>query len=263
MRPSTSDSPQNRPETLEGATLRYAPENELGVVFLFAQFARKHRLRIDKIRAGFPDCIAYQKGDSGEKRIRIEFEFRSRNFRTHVHRASDCDWIVCWEHNWPAVPKHIRVIELRREFGLGFNVWVQPVGVKYKGDIAKARGRVGGWSVPSRASVGDLLLFYHNAPEQCIKDIFIVASPVRYQEAGWKAGMDYMTDIKRVCQLGAPVFWDDLKRDRILQTASFVRSKMRSRPNVTEYWPYLYELITRRNPTITKQLAKYAPDRLT
>jgi hypothetical protein len=107
------------------------------------------------------------------------------------------------------------------------------------------------------------LLFYHNSPDRCIKDIFTVASPVKYKTAVWKPGMDYRADIKRVCQLAAPVFWDDLKRDRILQTAGFVRSQMRSRPNVTEYWPYLYELIIRRNPAIAARLAKFAPDMLT
>src|ERR1017187_7200790 len=122
----------DRPESLFEGPMNYAPENELGVVFLFAHLAKRWRLRIDEIRPGFPDCIAFQKAHSKEKRIRIEFEFKSQNFHTHGHDPSKCDWIVCWEHNWPSAPKHLNIIELRREFGLGFNVWVMPVGKEYQ-----------------------------------------------------------------------------------------------------------------------------------
>jgi hypothetical protein len=76
--------------------------------------------RVEKVRAGYPDCIAYSQG----KRIRIEFEYRSRNFRVHKHRLRACDWIVCWIHDWPEKPKNLRVVELRKEYGLVFNVWL-------------------------------------------------------------------------------------------------------------------------------------------
>lgn len=116
-----------RPEILEGASLQYAPENELGVVFLFPQLAKKLRIKVERIRPGFPDCIAYQKTAHGEKKIRIEFEFRSSSFKGHNHSRKGCDWIVCWEHDWPGVPESIRVVELKKYFGVGFNVWIQPV----------------------------------------------------------------------------------------------------------------------------------------
>ena len=89
---------ETRGEVLQGVSLHHAPTNELGVVFLFAELARKWRLRIDTIQAGFPDCIAYQKIRGREKKVRIEFEFKSRSFKAHQHDAKKCDWIVCWEH---------------------------------------------------------------------------------------------------------------------------------------------------------------------
>ena len=52
---------EKRPEVLEGAPLHYAPENELGVVFLFSHLAKKWRVKVEQIRAKYPDCIAYQK----------------------------------------------------------------------------------------------------------------------------------------------------------------------------------------------------------
>ncbi len=38
------------------------------------------------------------------ERVRIEFEYQSRNFHTHGHPVDGCDVIVCWEHNWPDLP---------------------------------------------------------------------------------------------------------------------------------------------------------------
>jgi len=45
------------------------------------------------------------------QRVRIEFEFESRNFRTHGHNPAECDVVVCWKHNWPECP--LEVLELR------------------------------------------------------------------------------------------------------------------------------------------------------
>lgn len=58
-----------RADIIEGAPLHYAPENELGVVFLFAHLAKRYRLIIDEIKAGFPDCIAYQKTQRASARF--------------------------------------------------------------------------------------------------------------------------------------------------------------------------------------------------
>jgi hypothetical protein len=39
-----------------------------------------------------------------------------------------------------------------------------------------------------------------------------------------------------------------------------VRGDLRGRLNVTEYWPYLYDLIARRNPSARRSLGKYSPE---
>jgi len=174
---------KERSEILEGAPLHYAPENELGVVFLFSAYAKKNRIRIEKIQPQFPDCIAYQKTGGGEKKIRIEFEFKSRNYKTHQHPVKGCDCIVCWEHNWPAVPENINVVELRREYGLGFNVWIQPTSGEYKKTISEIDSD-NRWTVSSLAHKNDLLLFYHTSPDKYIKDIFRLVGDVKYVKAG-------------------------------------------------------------------------------
>lgn len=243
-----------KPPRLENAPLEYAPENEHGVVFLFAALAKRWGLRVESVQAGFPDCIAYQRTGTGDKKKRIEFEFYSSNFSTHGHDPKGCDWIVCWEHDWHAVPTGIEVIELRREFGLGFNVWIQPVADPYKDELSDMNK--GEWSVPGRASAADLLLFYRTSPDMCIKDVFTMASKVE-PDNQWK----YVGQIRRVCSLDSPMFLEDMKRHRILQTAGFVRGNLRGRQRVTEFWPYLYDLIVRRNPSARKPLARFDPAR--
>jgi len=256
-----------RPETLAEGPLHYAPENELGVVFLFSHLAKRWRLRIDKIRSGFPDCIAFQKSHGKEKKIAIEFEFKSRNFQTHGHAAKQCDWIVCWEHNWPEVPARLNVVELRREFGMGFNVWIMPVKKEFQDDLDNyPRGE---WSVPGQAHKNDLLLFYFSGGDnKCIRSIYKCEERAYHvKNAAWKKGSkqwkkkgDHRAVIRRICKIKAPVFLEDLRRHRVLRTAGFVRGDMRTRLNATEYWPYLHELIARRNPLTKVLLKKFSPD---
>jgi len=257
----------HRPEMLENAPMQYAPRNELGVVFLFSHIARRLRLKIEQIRPQYPDCIAFQKTGNGEKEVRIEFEYKSRNFYAHQHKAKHCDWLVCWEHNWPGIPRRIRVVELRKFYGLGFNVWIQAVHSPYKEKLWEYRTIK--WSVPSLATKGDLILFYSTKPEACIQDIFRLTSSVRVEAAKWrkhvKAGkwtkkQDYFADGRRVCRLKSPIFLEDLRSDRVLRTANFVRGDMRVRANVSEYWPYLYDKIVRRNPAVASKLKRYSPD---
>lgn len=262
-----STTKDRRPFRLpDSAPLDYAPENELGVVFLFSCLARKkYGLRVAQVKAGFPDCIAYQ----GTKRIRIEFEFKSRNFRTHAHKHRNCDWIVCWEHNWPGAPKNLEVKELRRDFGLGFNVWFQPVSVvdehDYADDLAKVSSER--WSAPSLAIEGDLLLYYRTAKckglKSCVQDIFRVDSSVKYEKAGYKRGNDYFANIQRVCRLSAPIYFKDFLDNPVLRYASFVRGQMQGRPRASDYWPELYRMIVSRNRGLEPVLRKYGPQRLT
>jgi hypothetical protein len=253
-------SPKQRPARLpDGAPLDYSPDNEQGVVFLFSHLARsRFGLHVERVQAGFPDCIAYQDG----KRIRIEFEYRSRNFVVHRHEVSGCDWLVCWIHDWPGAPERLRVVELRGEFGLGFNVWFQPVAGEYAETLARIRSD-DLWSVPSQAMRGDLLLFYRTAPDSFVRDVFRVASPVRHVRAGWKPGHDYMAAIRRVCTLKAPLHLSELRDHRVVRHAGFVRGQMQGRYRASEYWPELYHMIVSRNPSTERVLRRFGPDRVT
>jgi hypothetical protein len=259
MKHRSPSAPEARPARLpDGAPLDYAPDNEQGVVYLFSSVARKaYGLRVERVQSGYPDCLAYRDG----KRVRIEFEYRSRNFALHRHDPAGCDWIVCWIHDWPAAPKHLRVVELRRLFGLGFSVWFQPVAGEYRARIA-ALDASERWSVPSQASEDDLLLFHRTAPDSFVRDVFRVAGPVAHVKAGWKPGLDWMAPIQRVCSLKAPLHFRELRENPVVGAAGFVRGAMRGRYKATEYWPELYRMIIARNPGLSKTLSRYGPHRL-
>jgi hypothetical protein len=109
---------------LNFGALHHAPVNEQGVVFLFGMLAEKLGFMVDALRSAFPDCEAKRRipirlgsksldDSAGWERVRIEFEYESRNFREHAHDPESCDLIICWSHNWEDCP--LEVIELKEE----------------------------------------------------------------------------------------------------------------------------------------------------
>ena len=251
-----------RPLPLHNAPLQYAPENELGVVYLFSRIAKRLQFRIEMIRAAYPDCIAYKHAGDKEKLVRIEFEFRSSSFRAHGHDAEQCDYIVCWHHDWPGVPPHLQVIELKRYFGVSQKVWIQ-VAIKSQCYHLDQRD-VLTWALSKQATHGDLLLMYRGYPSCSITDVFRFAgSTLKRGEAEWRDGECYFGRIERVCRLDSPVFLKDLRNHRALRTASFVRRNMQGQALLaSEYWPDLYAMIHERNPRARKALARYAPEKI-
>ena len=98
------------------APLTCAPTNELGVVFLFGAMALQLGFSVTQLQAAFPDCEALREVERDKwQRVRIEFEYESRNFLLHAHPLTGCDLIVCWSHNWVDCP--LEVLELRSVVG--------------------------------------------------------------------------------------------------------------------------------------------------
>ena len=73
---------KTRPEPIQGSQLQHARENELGSLLGIHQ-AEVHPCGEDP---HFPDSIVFHMARGKEKKIRIEFEFRSRNFKSHPAR---------------------------------------------------------------------------------------------------------------------------------------------------------------------------------
>lgn len=94
--------------------LQHAPINEQGVVFLFGMVALELGFIVESVITGFPDCEAKRCVSRNKdlwERVKIEFEYQSRNFRDHGHDSSKCDLIICWEDNWPDCP--LEILELK------------------------------------------------------------------------------------------------------------------------------------------------------
>jgi len=121
--PTPKPSPQTprvrQPEVvgarLECPILNYEPVNELGVVVLFGFYMKDLGFsHLEQIRIRFPDAVGMlQLPDGRLQRVRIEFEYESKNFEQHNHDPNDCDIIVCWIHNWRNCPEHLQVFELK------------------------------------------------------------------------------------------------------------------------------------------------------
>ena len=92
-----------------------APVNEAGVIFLFGALAEGMGFQMLRIQAEYPDGEALRTmAENRLQRVKIEFEYESRNFLRHNHDAAMCDLIICWEDNWPEAP--LEVIELKGAF---------------------------------------------------------------------------------------------------------------------------------------------------
>jgi hypothetical protein len=113
LRPRILEDQPSYGEPLFDSVLTYAPTNEGGVVLLFGSVARELGFAVLRVQKEFPDCEAMRQVEPGRwQRIRIEFEFESRNFVTHAHPREGCDLIVCWHNNWPECP--LEIIELKK-----------------------------------------------------------------------------------------------------------------------------------------------------
>jgi len=103
-------------EPLLVSPLTCAPINEQGVVFLFGGLARQLGFAIHRVQTEFPDCEGLRRVERDRwQRVRIEFEYESRNFLFHGHSLTECDLIVCWSHNWIDCP--LEVLELKSVLG--------------------------------------------------------------------------------------------------------------------------------------------------
>jgi hypothetical protein len=72
--------------------LRHEPVNEQGVLLLFGMLAKELGYLVEAVQTGFPDCEAMRQITPERwQRVRIEFEFESRNFRDHGHPSTGCD----------------------------------------------------------------------------------------------------------------------------------------------------------------------------
>lgn len=96
--------------------LTFAPINENGVIYLFGMISNELGFLIESIKNDYPDCVGKRCFDEKNnlwQEIKIEFEYKSSNFKEHGHDENNCDVIVCWIHDWKEC--QIDVLELRNK----------------------------------------------------------------------------------------------------------------------------------------------------
>lgn len=87
--------------------MSFEPQNEMGVIILFASMMQAAGWKIIEIGAAFPDASLSKNGETWK----TEFEYRASNFLTHRHDVRECDLVICWENDYPDCP--LPVLELK------------------------------------------------------------------------------------------------------------------------------------------------------
>ena len=89
-------------------SVMFQPENELGVIVLFAQQAEQAGFEIVSIQSAFPDAVVRRGGID----YRAEFEYVASAFRAHGHDARKVDIIICWKRDAESVLPILALSEL-------------------------------------------------------------------------------------------------------------------------------------------------------
>lgn len=86
----------------------YEPINEQGVILLFAALCHDLGFMIEGIRSSFPDALLRRRNSKGTwNSCMAEFEYKLSSFKAHKHNPSQCDIVICWEHDWADCPLEV------------------------------------------------------------------------------------------------------------------------------------------------------------
>lgn len=271
-----------RSEVIHFEGMTHAPENELGVVFLFGKVHKRLGFTgINEVKPGFPDCWAWRRTAKGTQFTWVEFEFRSSGFKTHVNLKQlkglkpKKGFVVCWEHNWPECENYAEVIDLRAIVEEGPRVWIQSTLPEYQAEMEHIpfhTKKEWTWTVAPRAKKGDLLLLWRagsrtaanlwDVPKDLLQSFANVAEVVSAPRK--KSEFIRSAEIRRIANLQNPLRWGALCSDAVLRTSPFVRAQMQGQWDVTPYWWRLHSLLIQLNPALKKnrRFKAFDPHRL-
>ena len=76
--------------------LKFIPNNELQTREWFAAHIADYEYNIVVSQTAFPDYVL---SDNRGNKFLVEVEFTSSNFVKHGHKSSECDFVLCWQHD--------------------------------------------------------------------------------------------------------------------------------------------------------------------
>jgi hypothetical protein len=223
---------------------------------------------VEQIRTGFPDCIARRRTATGDRSVKIEFEYRAKDFVSHGHLAQMTRrrvrkvTVICWDDNWLDPPGRVEIISLKQYLGFRRVFMMSSREKEEYTRFFDSRKKTSGWSLPTRAQRGDLILVYRTATAKTpgrIEDIVEIIAKDEGRDPKWGA----FGQIRKVAKLASPIFLDDFRDDFALR-----RSPLKSAPyyqgrrEITHLWPDVYRLVVKKNPNAKQDLRSYHPKRM-
>lgn len=234
-------------EKIDSPMMEFSPTTETALIFLFGSKAKELGFLIKKFNSSGIDCDAIRHTPKGWKECRIKFELYSHDFKTHGHRRSQCDLIICWEDTTPRKSGFPEVIELRPYFITTRQIWMMAYDEKYYWELEHYKRP--SWSAPKGGHKEDLLIMYCKSPRSGITHLLTMTSNVQPDKKWkWRAGT------KRVAALQKEIRFAELRASPNLKDAHFIKRRMEGRFNVTPYWPQIQKMILARNPGLKRKL---------
>jgi hypothetical protein len=103
-------------EPINFRSIKHAPVEKMGVVFLFSMVAAELGFAVESISPDFPDCEGKRCVDLENERwehVRIQIEYKSSDLQKQEWNENECDILICWIHDWDDCP--IEILELKSE----------------------------------------------------------------------------------------------------------------------------------------------------
>ena len=112
----TKKKPRTVGEPMDFRGLKNAPVDKKGVIYLFGLIAHEMGFLIESISPEFPDCESRRCVDLENNQwehVKIQFEFLSSDVKDQNLIETECDLVICWNHDWIGCP--VEVLELKSE----------------------------------------------------------------------------------------------------------------------------------------------------
>lgn len=114
IKPKVKKKEKKKQETINFRGIKTAPVDVEGVIFIFGMICEELSFIIEAFNTEMPCFEGKRRLDGSGKKIqdvKIGVYHKSYDLKTKSGSVTDCDIIVCWEHDWNDCP--VEVLELK------------------------------------------------------------------------------------------------------------------------------------------------------